>query len=50
MTPKALLSFIANGEDSRHQFKRDIANTDSLAAEFVAFVNTAGGMLQGNRV
>lgn len=45
MTPKALLSLIANGEDSRHQFKRDIANTDSLAAEFVAFVNTAGGML-----
>lgn len=41
MTPQALLSLIANGEDSRHQFKRDIVNTDSLAAELVAFANTA---------
>lgn len=42
MTPQALLALIANGEDSRHQFKRDVAHTDALAAELVALANTAG--------
>ena len=30
-------ALIASGEDSRHQFKRDIAHVDQLAAELVAF-------------
>jgi len=45
VSPQALLDLIANGEDSRHQFKRDITNVDSLAAELLAFANTAGGTL-----
>ncbi len=32
---------IAAGEDSRRQFKRDIAHVDKLAAELVAFANSA---------
>ncbi|MDI1244135.1 MAG: putative DNA binding domain-containing protein [Rhodoferax sp.] len=38
-------ALIAAGEDSRHQFKRDIAHVDKLAAELVAFANSAGGQL-----
>ena len=45
MTPQALQVTIANGEDTRHQFKRDFAHIDALAAELVALANTAGGML-----
>lgn len=33
------------GEDSRHQFKEDIRNGDSLAAEMVAFSNSRGGQI-----
>ncbi len=36
---------IALGEDSRHQFKADINNADSLAAEMAAFANTEGGTI-----
>lgn len=36
---------IACGEDSRHQFKSDITNGDSLAAELTAFANSGGGQL-----
>ncbi len=45
MNKKDLLKAIANGEDSRHQFKREPGHPDSLAAEMVAFANTAGGNL-----
>lgn len=40
-----LLSIIANGEDSRHQFKADFSNPNSVAAEMVAFSNSKGGIL-----
>ena len=36
---------VNQGEDSRNQFKRDIRNPDSLAAEMVAFSNTRGGRI-----
>lgn len=36
---------LANGEDSRNQFKRDFSNVDALAAELIAFANTVGGTL-----
>jgi len=38
-------ALILTGEDSRHQFKRDIAHVDQIAAELVAFANSAGGQL-----
>lgn len=40
-----LLEIIQRGEDSRHQFKKNIDNQDSLASEMVAFSNTEGGQL-----
>ena len=40
-----LLAILARGEDSRHQFKENISNVDSLAAELVAFSNSGGGTL-----
>lgn len=40
-----LLEIIRRGEDSRHQFKADVRNARSLAAEFVAFSNSGGGRL-----
>lgn len=40
-----LLSQIALGEDSTRQFKADIKNTESLAAEMAAFANTNGGTI-----
>lgn len=45
MTPKALSAIIACGEDSRHQFKRDCTQVESLAAELAAFANMGGGQL-----
>lgn len=36
---------LTQGEDSRHQFKRDATNADSLAAELAAFANSGGGTL-----
>lgn len=45
MTPQVLQALINNGEDTRHQFKRDFSHVDALAAELVAFANTAGGRL-----
>jgi len=39
----ALKTIIARGEDSSHQFKQDIQNSDALAAELVAFSNSQGG-------
>lgn len=43
MTAEELTQAIGRGEDSRHQFKADVSNSDALAAELVAFTNTAGG-------
>ncbi|MGD0960985.1 MAG: RNA-binding domain-containing protein [Methylomonas sp.] len=40
-----LLSIIANGEDSRRQFKANISSPNSLAAEMAAFSNSQGGYL-----
>ncbi|HLP48087.1 MAG TPA: ATP-binding protein, partial [Candidatus Kapabacteria bacterium] len=45
MEPTELLEIIKRGEDSKHQFKVNITNVDSLAAEMVAFSNSQGGML-----
>jgi ATP-dependent DNA helicase RecG len=40
-----LKKIILRGEDSRNQFKEDIRNSDSLAAEMVAFSNSRGGRI-----
>ncbi|CAK8719549.1 ATP-dependent DNA helicase RecG [Candidatus Electrothrix aarhusensis] len=40
-----LLSQIALGEDSTRQFKADIKNVESLAAEMAAFANSNGGTI-----
>jgi len=45
MTIKSILTQIALGEDSTHQFKVDVRNGESLAAELVAFANSDGGTL-----
>lgn len=45
MNSETLLSQIALGEDSTRQFKQDVKNAESLAAEMAAFANTNGGMI-----
>ena len=45
MDLNGLKAIISRGEDSRHQFKEDIRNHDSLAAEMVAFSNSRGGQI-----
>ncbi|MDG6251056.1 ATP-binding protein, partial [Methanocalculus sp.] len=45
MTPSDLKAIIATGEDSHRQFKQDITNADSLAAEMAAFANSEGGII-----
>ena len=45
MTDADLLPQLAQGEDSRRQFKRDVTNADALAAELAAFANSGGGTL-----
>jgi ATP-dependent DNA helicase RecG len=45
MTLHELLDKIKAGEDSRTQFKVNISNIDSFAAELVAFSNAQGGTL-----
>jgi len=45
MNERDLLQIFARGEDSRHQFKRDESNADSIAAELAAFTNSGGGLL-----
>lgn len=45
MDREQLLREIAAGEDSSHQFKRDVHNAQSLAAEMAAFANTRGGTI-----
>ena len=45
METEELLAIIANGEDSRHQFKATINNENSLASEMAAFCNSKGGYI-----
>ncbi len=40
-----LIEIIARGEDSKTQFKVNITNKDSLAAEITAFSNSGGGRI-----
>ena len=42
---KALHNLIGLGEDSTRQFKVDVRNAESLAAEMVAFSNSEGGTI-----
>ncbi len=43
MEPSELLQIINLGEDSKHQFKENFTNVNSLAAEMVALSNSGGG-------
>ena len=45
METTELIDLLSRGEDSRHQFKENVTNADALAAEIVAFSNTAGGRI-----
>lgn len=45
MNENELKKIVSRGEDSFHQFKEDIRNGDSLAAEMVAFSNSRGGYI-----
>lgn len=45
MTFAELKQILARSEDSRYQFQRDFSHIDALAAELVAFANTAAGYL-----
>lgn len=45
METTELIDLLSRGEDSRHQFKENFTNADSLAAEIVAFSNSAGGKI-----
>lgn len=45
METEELLVIIANGEDSKHQFKQNITRAESLVPEFAAFSNSKGGLL-----
>ena len=45
MEAEELIEIISRGEDSRHQFKTNIHNSDSLAEEFVALSNSGGGIV-----
>ena len=40
-----LLKTLARGEDSYHQFKKNVSNIDALAAEMIAFSNGSGGKI-----
>lgn len=40
-----IMQSLAQGEDSRNQFKKNINNADSLASEMVAFSNGQGGFI-----
>lgn len=43
MEAAEVLELAARGEDSKHQFKANVTNAQSLAAELVAFSNSGGG-------
>jgi ATP-dependent DNA helicase RecG len=40
-----LIEMLSRGEDTRHQFKANVANAAALASELVAMSNTAGGII-----
>ena len=40
-----LQAILARSEDTRHQFKADVTNADSVGAELAAFANSGGGQL-----
>jgi ATP-dependent DNA helicase RecG len=45
MRKRELQQLVKRGEDSGQQFKADVTNPDSLAAEMVAFSNSRGGII-----
>jgi ATP-dependent DNA helicase RecG len=45
METAELLEIIARGEDSKHQFKVDVTNAQSVASEIAAFANAGGGQI-----
>lgn len=45
MNKRGLQQLVKLGEDSSRQFKADVTNPDSLAAELVAFSNSRGGTI-----
>ncbi|MBJ6609110.1 MAG: putative DNA binding domain-containing protein [Candidatus Thiothrix moscowensis] len=45
MNVQELQAIIDRGEDGQHQFKADVTNVNALAAEMVAFSNSAGGLM-----
>ena len=45
MEPTEILEIINRNEDSANQFKDNVRNVDSLAAEMVAFSNSGGGRI-----
>ncbi len=45
METAELIEIISRGEDSRHQFKSNVHNQESLAEEIVAMANSGGGMV-----
>ena len=45
MRKRELQQLVKLGEDSSRQFKADVTNADSLAAELVAFSNSRGGTI-----
>ena len=47
MQAAELQTLLARGEDSRHQFKRDFTNADSLAAELAAHILPYRGLGTG---
>lgn len=45
METSELLEIISRGEDSKHQFKTNVTNIDSIAEEMAAFSNSGGGYI-----
>ncbi len=45
MEAAEVLELAARGEDSKHQFKANVTNAQSLSEELVAFSNSSGGRL-----
>jgi hypothetical protein len=45
MNDADLLQIFVRGEDSRHQFKRDETNADSITMKLAVFANSGGGLL-----
>ena len=45
MEVEKILTVIANGEDSKHQFKANVMRPDSIAQEMIAFSNSKGGII-----